>query len=75
MVVINSERNKKCCNKELVDIRTVKVDTTLSKQDRLLSYLEQIKNPHNFMCNNIEVVARFIETGPTLEERLKGLML
>ncbi len=51
------------------------MDITLSKKERMESYLKQIKNPHNFMCNGIEVVAKFTETGPTLEERLKGLML
>ncbi len=58
-----------------MDIRTVVIDKSLSKEDRIASYLNQIKDPHNFKCKDIEVVVTFAENGLTLEECIKGLII
>lgn len=59
---------------DLVDIKDVKVDTTLSREQRIKEYVKQIKNPYNFKCGNIEIVATFWGNGLSLEECIKGLM-
>ncbi len=61
--------------KKLVDIRDVQIDTDLPREKRMKSYLQQIKDPYNFKCNDIEVIVEFSENGYTLEECIKGLML
>lgn len=33
---------------DLVDIRTVSVDTSLPPEQRMMNYLEQVKNPYLF---------------------------
>lgn len=58
----------------LVDIRSVSIDPSLSKEDRIAAYLSQIKNPYHFMCGGIEVHARYSPDGPTLMECLKQLI-
>lgn len=37
---------------DLVDIRTVSVDTSLPPEQRMMNYLEQVKNPYLFRWRN-----------------------
>lgn len=55
---------------ELVDISTVHIDTNLPRQERLASYLAQIKNPYCFKCGQMAVKVSFAPDGPDLQERL-----
>ena len=57
----------------LVDIRDVKVDTSLPKEERIKEYVRQIKNPYRFKCGSFIISARFASDGVTLEERLQAL--
>lgn len=58
----------------LVDIATVSVDKDLPKRERIAEYLRQIKNPYQFKCGDFTVIARFSESGPTIEECLQGMI-
>lgn len=55
---------------ELVDISTVHIDTALTRQERLESYLAQVKNPYCFKCGQMAVKVSFTPDGPDLQERL-----
>ncbi len=44
---------------ELVDIRTVKVDKTLPKKERVVEFVRQIKNPYRFKCGTMIVGVEF----------------
>jgi len=59
---------------ELVDIRTVNVDKSLPKQERIAEYVRQIKDPYHFKCGKFTVKVRFAQNGPTLEDCLQRLM-
>jgi len=59
---------------DLVDIRDIHVDPKLSKCDRILEYLRQIKDPFHFKCGKFTITARFAEDGPTLEDCLQQIM-
>ena len=59
----------------LVDIRDVTINTSLPKEDRLLDYLEQIKNPYCFRCGKTVVKVSFDNTEATLEDRLEKYLL
>ncbi len=37
-------------------------------------FVKQIKNPYHFKCGKFEVVAKFADDGPTLEECVRGLI-
>lgn len=37
----------------LVDIRDVKVDRSLPVEDRIRSYVEQVKDPYCFRCGDV----------------------
>ena len=55
----------------LVDIRDVKINTDLSKEERIAQFLNQIGNPYCFRCNGCVVQVSFTETERTLEDCLQ----
>lgn len=59
----------------LVDLADVKVNTSLPREERLLDYLEQIKNPYCFKCGKTVVKISFADTNATLEDRLERYLL
>lgn len=59
---------------ELVDIRTVVVDNSLPKEERIADFVRQIKNPYLFRCGKYTVKAVFSEDGRTLEDCVKSLI-
>lgn len=61
-------------NVELVDIRDVSVDKSLTRKERIIEFVRQIKNPYHFRCGKFEITARFAENSPTLEECLQGIL-
>ena len=55
----------------LVDIRDVKINPDLSKEERIAQFLNQIGNPYCFRCNGCVVQVSFTETERTLEDCLQ----
>ena len=55
----------------LVDIRDVKIDRTLPKEERIRSFVEQIKNPYCFKVGEVAVKMTFADTEATLEDRME----
>ena len=55
----------------LVDIRDVHIDRTLPKEERIKSFIRQIKNPYVYKCGDIIVKATFSDTDETLEDRME----
>ena len=60
---------------DLIDIRDVTVNTALPRDERLLNYLDQIKNPYCFKCGKTVVKVSFADTEATLEDRLEIYLL
>jgi len=55
---------------DLVDIRDVVIDQDASKEERIKSFLRQIKNPYCFKVGNVVVKTTFADTDVTLDDRL-----
>ncbi len=55
----------------LVDIETIKVDPALSKEERIKSYIQQIKNPYWCKCKDIIIESVFSDTEVTISQRMK----
>ena len=53
---------------ELVDIRDVKLDSSLGQAERIQSFLQQIKNPYCFRVGDVVVTVAYTEGGPTLND-------
>jgi len=62
------------CRDNLVDIRDVTVEKDLPKEQRIESFVRQIRNPYRFRCGDFVVNASFSSSGMTLEECLKGIL-
>lgn len=60
-------RNKKDAQ-PLVDIRDVKLDSSLEQPERIRSFLQQIKNPYCFKVGNVVVNVAYTEGGSTLND-------
>lgn len=58
----------------LVDIKDVKVNTELSKEERMLNYIEQIKNPYCFKCGKVIVKISHANTEITIEDRMESYL-
>ena len=59
----------------LVDIRDVKVNTDLPKQERIADFIKQIKNPYCYKCGKMVVKVSFAQTEETLEDKLESYLL
>lgn len=57
---------------ELVNIETIHIDPDLPPAERLLNYLEQIKNPYCFLCGKTAVRICFAADGDNLQNILKN---
>ncbi len=54
----------------LRDIRDVKVNTDLPKQERILDFIRQIGNPYCYRHGRYIVKVSFTDTDVTLEDRM-----
>lgn len=54
----------------LIDVKSIKIDTSLPEEERILKYLEDIKNPYWFMCGKVPVQVSFRENGKDLSTLL-----
>lgn len=59
---------------QLVGLRDVKIDQRLTKENRIKSYIKQVKNPYLFKVGDTAVRIRFTESGPSFEEKLLGII-
>ncbi|MCL2852266.1 MAG: hypothetical protein FWE20_04415 [Defluviitaleaceae bacterium] len=55
---------------DLVDIKNVAVNRALSREERVLDFIRQIKNPYCYKCGKAIVKVSFADTGKTLEDVL-----
>ena len=59
----------------LVDIRDVKIDRSLPVEERMKSYVEQIKNPYMFKVGNIIVRVSYADTEQTINDNFVNLLM
>ena len=59
---------------ELVDIRKVQIDRTLSSEERIKSFVEQIKNPYQFKVGNTVVTVSFANTQNTITDNFINMI-
>ena len=55
----------------LVDVRSVHIDASLPGEQKMQSYLGQIKNPYCFRCGDTAVRISFAADGDNLQNILK----
>lgn len=55
----------------LTDIRDIKINTTKPVQERIKSYIEQVKNPYCLIVDGMVVKMTFANTEKTMNDRIK----
>ena len=55
----------------LVDIRDVKIDTELPKEQRISEFIRKVGNPYCFKVDKVAVSVEFSNDGVTFEQRMK----
>ena len=58
----------------LVDIRDVKIDRSMSVEERMKSYVEQIKNPYMFKVCSTVVRVSYANTQATINDNFVNLL-
>lgn len=71
---MENERTRKELLDSLVDIRDVKIDRSMSVEDRMKSYVEQIKNPYMFKVGNTLVRVSYANTQATINDNFVNLL-
>lgn len=71
---MENERSRKELLDSLVDIRDVKIDRSMSVEDRMKSYVEQIKNPYKFKVGNTVVRVSYANTQATINDNFVNLL-
>ena len=59
---------------ELVDIRDINIDTSLPVEDRIKSYIEQVKDPYCFRVGDVKVRVAFSNTDRTLTDNFCDML-
>lgn len=59
---------------QLVDIRDVKIDRSLPSEDRIKSFVEQIKNPYHFKVGSTVVRVAFADTKNTITDNFLNMI-
>lgn len=71
---MENDRSRKELLDSLVDIRDVKIDRSMSVEDRMKSYVEQIKNPYMFKVGNTVVRVSYANTQATINDNFVNLL-
>ena len=67
--------NKQELLDSLVDIRDVKIDRSLPVEERMKSYVEQIKNPYMFKVGKTIVRVSYANTTQTSNDNFLNLLM
>lgn len=59
----------------LINVEQVVIDQNLPVMERMMEYLEKVKNPYCFLCGEIPVKICFMENEIELAKRLKEYFL
>ena len=65
---------EQCEPDQLVDLRSVSIDKSISVPERMRSFVKQIKNPYLFKVDDITVKVEF-SSGKSLEDSLLSFLL
>ena len=71
-----TEKNMKCstADEQLVDIRDVKIDRTLPTEERIRSFVEQIRDPYKFKVGDVVVKVSFASTQNTITDNFINMI-
>lgn len=60
---------------QLVDLNSVVIDESKPVEDRILSFIQQIRNPYCFRVGDVVVKLVYKENGPTFQQNLEDMLM
>jgi hypothetical protein len=71
-----SKADIRTCNKdELVDITTIKIDKSKPNVERIIDFIEAVKNPYLFKVGDVAVKLTFAENGESFQKKMENIAL
>ena len=58
----------------LVDVSDIQIDRSLPQEERIRSFVRQVKNPYCFRVGDVVVNISYMECGSTLNDRFSELL-
>lgn len=58
----------------LVDIRDIKIDKELPREQRIAEFISQIRNPYCFKVGDVAVSVSFSDDGVTFNQRMENYL-
>ena len=68
------DENRYASADQLVDIRDVKIDSSLPTEERIKSFVEQIRDPYQFKIGSTVVHVAFANTHNTLTDNFINMV-
>ena len=59
---------------EVADTENIKIDTTKTKQERIVSYINQTKNPYYLKCGRLIIKNSYLKTYATFTDKFKQIL-
>ena len=59
---------------QLVDIRTISIDENLPLEERIMDFLQKIRNPYCYRVGKIAVKIEYEDTDITFEQRFEKIL-
>lgn len=60
---------------QLVDLNSVVIDESKPVEERILSFIQQIRNPYCFRVGDVVVKLVYKENGPTFQQNLEDMLM
>lgn len=65
---------EKAMTEQLVDLRDVHIDAELPTEEKIRSFLQQIKDPYCYKVGDVVVRVAYTETDRTLDDCVAGII-
>lgn len=65
---------KECDKEQLTDLSSIEIDREKSKQERMMDYLRQVKNPYYFRVGDVAVRLVFDDGGRSFQQCMEELV-
>lgn len=73
---VMSQQNIETINrKELAALSAIHIRQDLAHEEKILDFLERIKNPYCFLCGDVPVRVCFTDNGPNLGQTLENYFI
>ena len=60
---------------DLTDINDIKIDRSLKPEERIMSYLSQVKNPYFLKKNGVSIKIGFSDSGKTFQQCMEDYLM